>query len=47
MFADKLQIGLNTEKLGTRERSWLRNYATSRKVADSILDVVIGFFKLT
>jgi hypothetical protein len=28
---------------GTRLRSWLRHYATSRKVAGSIPDEVIGF----
>jgi hypothetical protein len=33
-----LQLG------GTRQRSWLRHYATSRKVAGAITDVVIGFF---
>jgi hypothetical protein len=27
-------------------RSWLRHYATSRKVASSIPDEVIGFFSL-
>jgi hypothetical protein len=31
---------------GTPKRSWLRLYATSRKVADSIPDKVIGFFNL-
>jgi hypothetical protein len=30
--------------LGTQYRSWLRNYATSRKVAGSNPDEVIGFF---
>ena len=29
---------------GTRWRSWLRHCSTSRKVADSILDGVIGSF---
>jgi hypothetical protein len=29
---------------GTRQRSWLRHYATSRNVAGSIPDEVIGFF---
>ena len=29
---------------GTRWRSWLRHYATSRKVAGSIPDGVIGIF---
>jgi hypothetical protein len=29
---------------GTRKRSWLGHYATSRKVADSIPDEIIGFF---
>jgi hypothetical protein len=28
-------------------RSWLRHYATNRKVAGSIPDEVIGFFQLT
>jgi len=32
---------------GTRWRSWLRHCATSRKVAGSISDGVIGFFSLT
>jgi len=31
----------------TRWRSWLRHYATSRKVAGSIPDGVIGIFSLT
>jgi hypothetical protein len=31
---------------GTRQRSWLRHYATSRKVAGSIPDEVIGFLNL-
>jgi hypothetical protein len=31
---------------GTRYRSWLRHYATSRKVAGSILVVVTGYFEL-
>jgi hypothetical protein len=31
---------------GTLYSSWLRNYATSRKVAGSIRDEVIGFFSL-
>jgi hypothetical protein len=29
--------------VGTRYRSWLRHYATSREVAGSILDEIIGF----
>jgi hypothetical protein len=29
---------------GTRKGSWLRHYATSRKVAGSINDEVIGIF---
>jgi hypothetical protein len=29
---------------GTRQRSWLRHYITSRKVAGSILVEIIGFF---
>jgi hypothetical protein len=32
---------------GTRYRSWLRHYATSRKVAGSIADEVIEFLQLT
>jgi hypothetical protein len=32
---------------GTRWRSWLRHYATSRKVAGSIPDDVIRFFQCT
>ena len=31
---------------GTWWRSWLRHWATSRKVAGSILDGVIGIFHL-
>jgi hypothetical protein len=31
----------------TRYRSWLRHYATSRKVAGSIPDEIIGFFQFT
>ena len=31
---------------GTRQRSWLRHCATSRKVAGSIPDGVIGIFHL-
>ena len=34
-------------KVGTRWRSRLRHCATSRKVAGSIPDGVIGFFSLT
>jgi hypothetical protein len=34
-------------KDGTRWRSWLRHYATIRKVAGSIPDGVIGLFSLT
>jgi hypothetical protein len=34
-----------TADRGTRYRSWLRHYATSRKVAGSIPDEVIRFFK--
>jgi hypothetical protein len=37
--------GNRTPGRGTRYRSRLRRYATSRKVADSILDEVIGFFQ--
>jgi hypothetical protein len=29
---------------GTRQRSWLRHYATNRKVVGSSPDEVIGFF---
>jgi hypothetical protein len=36
-------INLLREKGDTRWRSWLRHYATSRKVAGSIPDEVIGF----
>jgi hypothetical protein len=32
---------------GTRWRSWLRHYATNRKVVGSIPDDVIGFFNLS
>jgi hypothetical protein len=32
---------------GTRQRSWLRHYATGRKTSASIPDDVIGFFNLT
>jgi hypothetical protein len=32
---------------GTRWRSWFRHCATSRKVAGSIFDGVIGFFSVT
>jgi hypothetical protein len=31
----------------TRQRSWLRHYATSRKVTSSIPDEAIGLFQLT
>jgi hypothetical protein len=31
--------------VGARYRSWMRDYATSRKVAGLIPDEVIGFFK--
>jgi hypothetical protein len=34
----------NSSAGGTRWRSWLKNYATSRKVAGSIPGDVIGFF---
>ena len=34
----------NSSSRGTRWRSWLRHRATSRKVAGSISDGVIGFF---
>jgi hypothetical protein len=34
-------------KEGTLQRSWLRHYATSRKVAGSISDEVTEFFQLT
>jgi hypothetical protein len=30
-----------------RQRTWLRHYATSRKVAGSITDEVIGFLIVT
>jgi hypothetical protein len=32
---------------GTRYRSWLRHYATTRKVAGSIPNEVIGLFQFT
>jgi hypothetical protein len=32
---------------GTRERSWLRHYATSREVEGSIPGRTIGFFQLS
>jgi hypothetical protein len=32
---------------GTRQRRWLRHYATSRKIAGLIPDEVTGFFQLT
>ena len=35
---------LNLWWWGTRWRSWFRHYATSRKVADSIPDGIIGIF---
>ena len=35
-----------TTRRGTRWRSWLRHYATSRKVASSIPDGVIEIFHL-
>jgi hypothetical protein len=34
----------NSSTFSTRCRSWLRHYATSRKVTGSIPDEVIGFF---
>jgi hypothetical protein len=36
-----------TSNWGTRWRSWLRHYTTSRKVAGSIPDDIIGIFLLT
>ena len=36
--------GLFTERGGTRWRSWLRHWVTSRKVAGSIPDGVVGIF---
>jgi hypothetical protein len=35
------------ELWGMRYLSWMRRYATSRKVAFSIPDVVIGFLQFT
>jgi hypothetical protein len=35
---------VNTYMGGTRQRNWLRHYATSRNVVGSILDDVIEFF---
>jgi len=37
-------IAMYGKNRGTRWRSWLRHCATSRKVAGSIPDVVIGIF---
>jgi len=37
-------LKITLEIRGTRWRSWLRHCATSRKVADSIPDGVIGIF---
>jgi hypothetical protein len=39
-----LRFSLSSYVGGTRWRSWLRHCATSRKVAGSIPDGVIGFF---
>jgi hypothetical protein len=36
-------MGYNSSAGGTRWPSWLKHYATSRKVAGSIPDKVIGF----
>jgi hypothetical protein len=36
--------GDTSDRCGTRYRSWLRHHATSRKVAGSVSDQVIGFF---
>jgi hypothetical protein len=38
-------MGCNSSAADTRWRSWLKQYATSRKVAGSIPDEVIGFFR--
>jgi hypothetical protein len=35
---------IDTASWGTLRRSWLRQYATSRKVTGSIADDVIGIF---
>jgi hypothetical protein len=42
-------IYLITERIcgGTRERSWLRHYAKTRKVVGSIHDKVIALFQFT
>jgi hypothetical protein len=43
--ATDVPISLFTScKWGTRKRSWLRHYATNRKVAGSIPDKIIAFF---
>jgi hypothetical protein len=42
------ELGPNMDKtVGMRQRSWLSHYATSRKVAGSIPDEVIGFLNWT
>jgi hypothetical protein len=41
----KFYMNLQVEEIGgLLKRSWLRHYATSRKVTGSIPDEVIGFF---
>jgi hypothetical protein len=51
MTAFVLEIGIPSilDKLkywrGARWRSWLRHYATNRKVAGSVPDGVIGIFQ--
>jgi hypothetical protein len=43
-LVEQFNIKILIQMGGTRYSSWLRNYATSRKVAGSIPDEVIGFF---
>jgi hypothetical protein len=44
-FCEQFQLIYQTQ-WDTRQRSWLRHYATSWKVAGSIPDEVTGFFDL-
>jgi hypothetical protein len=40
---DKCFLNVNGIDRGTRQRSWLRHYVTSRKVAGSLCDEVVVF----
>jgi hypothetical protein len=42
----KLSTSCTDYVSGTRQRSWLRHYSTSRKVAGSSPDEVIGYFSI-